>query len=234
MSSPPFRIHTISHIPHEDLGVIQHWLKDKKHKVTFTRTYQTDHFPDLNTLDWIIVLGGPMSVQETHLYPWLTKEKHFIEACIRARKKVLGICLGAQLIGEVLGGRVTKNPYREIGWFKVERCLSPLHPLATIFPSQFEAFHWHSDTFEIPLSTLPLAKSEACQNQGFLYQDQTIALQFHCEVTLTNVQSWIEQGEEEWRQKGPYIQSPEEMVRDLTRFDRTREIMHQLLDYFSR
>lgn len=228
------RVHAVTHVSHEDLGVVHTWLKDKKHVLTFTRTYKADPFPNLDSFDWLIVLGGPMSVCETQAYPWLTPEKQFIKTCIQAHKKILGICLGAQLIAEVLGSRVTQNPYREIGWFKVERLLASSHPFAAVFPDELEVFHWHHDTFEIPKEALPLAKSEACQNQGFLYHEHVIGLQFHLEVTLANVQSWTEQGKDEWKKQGPYIQSREEMTKDITRFERANQTLYRLLDYLEK
>ena len=148
-------------------------------------------------------MGGPMGVYDESVYPWLAEEKAFIKQIIAQNKPVLGICLGAQLIAEVLGAHVRKNDQREIGFF-------PLTGDGKIFPAEFMAFHWHGDTFGIPDGAVHLASSAACKNQAFIYRDKVLALQFHLETTDESLLSLYEHCQNEIT-GGPFIQTLEKM-----------------------
>jgi GMP synthase-like glutamine amidotransferase len=113
------RIHYLQHVPFEDSAKIGEWARDTGHTVTCTRLCDEEALPPLNSFDWLVIMGGPMNVYEHQAYPWLVPEKRLIERAIEHGKFVLGVCLGAQLAADVLGGPVTKNRYREIGWFPV-------------------------------------------------------------------------------------------------------------------
>ena len=138
----------------------------------------------MSDFDWLIILGGPMNIYEEDKYPWLSKEKEFIHQAIASDKIVLGICLGAQLMADVLGGKVQRNVHREIGWFPVK--LMPESKASRIFrvlPEEFMALHWHGDTFELPPGAVHTAESQACKNQAFEL-GKAIGLQFHLESSL--------------------------------------------------
>ena len=125
-----------------------------------------------------------MGVYDQDEYPWLEIEKVAIAQAIEGGKVVLGICLGAQLIAQVLGADIRANAYKEIGWFPVYLDSDVLaHPISEVLPSQWDAFHWHGDTFEIPEGGRLLARTSACRNQGFIYNDRVVGMQFHMEVT---------------------------------------------------
>ena len=113
------RIHSIEHEPFEGLANIEVWAKSKGHTITRTRIYKNEGFPDIDDFDWLIIMGGSMSTYEEEKYPWLIPEKKFIGDAIAKKKLLLGICLGSQLIADVLGGKVSPNTYKEIGWFPV-------------------------------------------------------------------------------------------------------------------
>ena len=113
-------IHYLQHVPFEDLGSIKNWAKIRGHRVTATRFYRAEPLPFLDELDWLIIMGGPMNIYEEDKYPWLGHEKRFIEEVIKTDKVVLGICLGAQLIADVLGVRIYENIHKEIGWFPIQ------------------------------------------------------------------------------------------------------------------
>ena len=170
------KIHWFQHVPFEGLGCIAPWLADNGHAVSCTRLWAGDAFPDIGRIDGLIVMGGPMGVYDEAIYPWLAQEKSFIKQIIAQDKPVLGICLGAQLIAEVLGSKVWKNTQREIGFF-------PLAGDGQWLPAEFTAFHWHGDTFGIPDGAEHLASSAACKNQAFIYRERVLALQFHLETT---------------------------------------------------
>ncbi len=124
-----------------------------------------------------------MSAWHEHRCPWLTREKQLLESFIRADKPVVGICLGAQLLADVLGARTYSGANPEIGWFPLESTTaSRCHSLSNIFPDRFEAFLWHEDTFDIPKDAAHLVKGEYFANQAFAW-NSVIAFQFHLEAT---------------------------------------------------
>jgi GMP synthase-like glutamine amidotransferase len=178
------RVHTLQHVPFEDLGSMADFFEAKEYDLSTTHLYRGDPLPDTTAYDFLIVMGGPMGVEDTAQYPWLVEEKRCIANAIESGKRVLGICLGAQLIAEVAGARVFPNEYREIGWFPIRRSTSALTSvLGSALPQALTVFHWHGDTFDLPAGATNLASSEACQNQGFVIEDRVVALQFHLETT---------------------------------------------------
>lgn len=203
------------------------WLERRGHRVTATRLQRGEPLPPVREVDWLIVMGGPMNIYEHDRYPWLAREKAFIrDACVM-NKRVLGICLGAQLLADVLGARVTRNQEPEIGWFEVE--LTDEGERSTVFrsfPKRFEAFHWHGDTFSIPGASGSLMKSDACVNQAFAVGRQ-VGLQFHLEVRAADVKRWLA---EDAPTPARHVQSREEMLRDGARFRLNNRLMCQLLE----
>jgi len=174
-----------------------------------------------------------MGVYDEDEYPWLKDEKKFIERSIKSGKKILGICLGAQLIADVLGGKVYKNRYKEIGWFDVQ--LTSEGKKSKFFsdlPERFTAFHWHGDTFEIPDGAVHTARSEACENQAFVYEDRVVGLQFHLETDLQTAKGLIENSEEELKEKGIYIQSPEYILSREDNFNTIEKLLYRFMDRF--
>jgi len=172
-----------------------------------------------------------MSVQDESEVPWLKQEKKYIKDAIEAEKIVIGICLGAQLIAEVLGAKVYKNKYREIGWFNIYTNPEISKTiLKDIFRSSFEVFHWHGDTFDVPEGTVPIAYSVATTNQGFIYDNRVIALQFHLETTFISAKALIENCRDEL-DDSQYVQSEREILDDkLNRFKNINHFMHQIIN----
>lgn len=175
------RVHVLQHVPFEGLGSIQTWLTGRQAVLSHTLFFESSLLPDIGLLDLVIVLGGPMSVNDEASLPWLVEERHFIAAAIQAGKPVLGICLGAQLIASALGADVYPGLYREIGWFPVQATLC--RPGTFAFPPETVAFHWHRETFDLPLHAVDLARSAACATQAFQFGPNVIGLQFHLETT---------------------------------------------------
>ncbi len=178
------KIHYFQHVPFEGLGCIEQWATAGGHDLSVTRFHLDEAVPALDEIDWLIVMGGPMNIYEEAEYPWLAREKQFIGQAIQSGKVVLGICLGAQLIADVLGGRVTSNAHKEIGWFPIELTAeATASPLFDFLPPGLAAFHWHGDTFALPQGAVRIARSEACENQAFLHGKSVVGLQFHLEFT---------------------------------------------------
>lgn len=203
-------IHYFQHVSFEGLGNIETWATAKRHQLKGTHFFNHEPLPILSEIDWLIIMGGPMSVHDTDSYPWLIAEKAFIKRAIEQGKVVLGICLGAQLIATVLGAQVYPNLYKEIGWFPIERVANTT-PFAQVFPEHIVAFHWHGETFDLPNGAVHLAQSEACQHQMFAYKQNVIGLQFHLEMTQVGIQHLVTHCHEEII-TAPYIQTAEEIL----------------------
>ena len=225
-------IHTLTHVPYEGLGCIDQWIKNNNHHSGHTRVYEDHQFPDIKDIDWLIVMGGPMGVGDDVEYPWLVKEKAFIRKAIENRKTVIGICLGSQLIAEILGAKVYPNDQKEIGWYDVKLTETAMrHPLFENFEEQFPVFHWHGDTFDIPVGSDLLMSSDLCVNQAFLYKQSVLGLQFHLEVMEQSLQGMIKNGKKELLESSS-IQSAE-MITDQTIYIEENNLkMFQILDYF--
>jgi GMP synthase-like glutamine amidotransferase len=182
-------IHYLQHVDFEGPGYIEQWAMDKGFHISSTRLYDNEPLPDLESIDLLIIMGGPMGVYDDDQYPWLISEKAYIQHAIEIGKRVLGICLGAQLLAHVLGAKVAKAPQTEIGWFPVTHDNN--HPLLTELPESVTAFHWHRDMFDIPNGAVPIFKSEGCPNQGFIYRDKVVGFQFHFETTPESLSAML-------------------------------------------
>lgn len=206
------RIHYLQHIAFENPGMILTWAKENQYPVSATLLYKDERLPGQSEFDWLIVMGGPMNIYEEEQYPWLLAEKEFIKAAIEQGKVVIGLCLGAQLIADVIGGKVIKNQYKEIGWFPVTLCeQASNYPQFSFFPPSPVVFEWHGDTFvDLPEEAVLIATNEACKNQAFLYRDRVYGFQFHLENTMKIIEDLIENCGDEM-QPERFIQSAGEI-----------------------
>lgn len=229
------KIHCIQHVEFETPGTIVEWIGKRNYTLSFTHLYRNENFPKIDDFDLLIIMGGPMNIYEYDKYPWLRKEKEFIKETISVGKAALGICLGAQLIADVLGAKVFKNNYKEIGWFPVftdkETRLENL--VLKDIPEKFTAFHWHGDTFNLPEGSKRLFSSEACKNQGFIYKNRVIGLQFHLEMSNKTIENVIEKCREELVD-GKYIQNEEKMLNEEIFLADSKLLMFRLLDNFEK
>lgn len=206
------RAHYFQHVPFEGLGSIEPWLIQHSFEITSTRFYEAAELPEIKDIDMLIVMGGPMSVNDEEKFPWLVAEKQFIGDAIAKNKPVLGICLGAQLIASALGAKVYPNKVKEIGWFPVHGI--PLSDKSVFcFPPSMEVFHWHGETFDLPAAgAIRLAKSDACVNQAFQYGKSVIGLQFHLETTPEAARNIVFNCRDELVVNAPYIQKDEKIL----------------------
>jgi len=227
------RIHTFQHVPFEGLGSIRPFLESAGQTLTFTPFYQSADIPDLDAIDALIVMGGPMSVNDETGFPWLVQEKAFVRRAVETGKPVLGICLGAQLIASALGARIYKNAAKEIGWFPVRKVHGGrTHGFA--FPESVLAFHWHGETFDLPTNATLLASSEACANQAFQIGACAIGLQFHLETTPETAQTITAHCRDELI-PAPYVQTEQEILSAAPEtFQTINRIMGHVLLYLLR
>jgi len=219
------KLHYLQHVPFEGLGYIEEWAAFREMQATCTRLYAGDSLPPIESFDWLVIMGGPMGIYDHQEHPWLVDEKTFLRNSIEAGKTVVGICLGAQLIADVLGAKVYPGAHKEIGWFSVRRN----REAPEWIPDEFTAFHWHGDTFDLPRGTIPLGSSDACANQGFIYQDRVIALQFHLESTHQSIEALIENCPDELVD-GPYIQTAMQIRSSYSELTAMNVVLSELLD----
>jgi len=157
--------------------------------------------PDPAPFTHLVVLGGPMAVYKMERTPYLADEAVLVEKALKANKHVLGVCLGAQMLAQVLGARVYAGGTKEIGWSDVtltdEGIKDPcMAALAVDGTRAAQVFQWHGDTFDLPAGAVRLASSDSYPNQAFRHGGRVYALQFHIEVTPSIVTGWLrnEQG----------------------------------------
>lgn len=224
------KIHYIQHVPFEYPANITVWAQERGHEVSGTLLFSDREFPSTDDFDWLVIMGGPMNVDEEDVYPWLASEKRFVRKVIEHKKTVLGICLGAQLIADVLGGTIMKNRHTEIGWHRVR--LTQEGSATQVFnalPSDFIAFHWHEDTFSIPDGCIRTTESDGCLNQSFEYDGHVFGLQFHLESTDESIQQLIMHSGDDFPE-GTYVQKPEKMLSRETYLYEIHEILTAFLD----
>lgn len=188
------RIHALYHVDFEELSHIKQWADNRGHRITVTRFYENEPLPAQDSFDWLIVMGGPMSIHDESDFQWLADEKSFIQQSINDGKTVIGVCLGAQLIADSLGAKVAPSGIKEVGWLPIQLTEQGLaHPLLADLPkNEFTVFHWHGDGFECPKGATPIATSHTWANQGFIYQTPkhkelgTWVLGWQCHFEVTN------------------------------------------------
>ncbi|MGD2034726.1 MAG: type 1 glutamine amidotransferase, partial [Bacteroidales bacterium] len=195
------KIHCIRHEPFEGLACIENWIISHDHSLTYTHTYLDQSYPPDIDFDFLIIMGGTASLYEKKNKVWLEGEKKFIQKAMDADKKILGICLGAQILAQILGAEVYPNKQKEIGWFDV-RFHTGSVPELSFLPEKTETFHWHGDTFDIPEGAHRIASSELTPNQGFIFNMNILALQFHLEMTATSQRKLIRAMRDDLREGG--------------------------------
>ena len=186
------RIAAFRHVPFEDLGLIAPILRQYGGETQYYDLFDYDTPPQIADFDAFVFLGGPMSVNDPHIY--INTEIQIIRDAARAKKPILGICLGSQLIAKAFGARVYSNPRKEIGWAPVYWTPEGKgDPLFGSLAGPETIFHWHHETFDLPSGAAWLAWSEGCRHQAFRIGDLIYGLQFHLEVTPAMIEDWLQQ-----------------------------------------
>lgn len=219
------RAHYLQHVPFEGLGYIQEWLTANGHSISSTRFYESPvKLPSVHDFDALIIMGGPMNVNEEAKYPWLAAEKELIRQAIKANKKILGICLGAQLIAAAAGGRVFPHTVKEIGWFPVTFQDSFAKWLGKTIVTEQVFFHWHGDTYTLPEEFFNHATTEACSQQLYTSGNNIVGIQFHPEMKTEGVKALVENDGDELQDK-PFIQTKQTILSTQQYFEKAEELM---------
>ncbi len=224
------KIHTLIHAKHEKPGAIMTWIEHHGHSVSSTNLYLDEPLPGLEDFDLLVLMGGPMSVNDEEKFPWLKLEKKFITDAIAQGKSVFGVCLGAQLIAAALGAKVSVNSHKEIGWFPVKRTTWAANPLSDFMPFYFTTFHWHGEIFDVPEGAERIYKSSACENQAFIYGKNVVAFQFHPEVTPEIIYDFVKYGKKELL-TDKYVQSEDEILALINHTHENNLYLFRVLDY---
>jgi len=241
------RIHALQHVPSEGPGAIASWAAARGHSLHVTRLDLGEPLPAVDAFDLLVVLGGPMSANDGALYPWLSEEKKLIAETIQADRRILGICLGAQITASALGRPVYRAAAPEIGWYPV-RVLRDAARSRTFagMPSTFTPLHWHGETFDLPEGAIRLAETDLCPNQAFEIEFDggparggalVLALQFHLEATPESVRAMLDAEEvcaagatSEGSGAGSSVPSETEMLGEPGRFSEIHPLIEAALD----
>jgi GMP synthase (glutamine-hydrolysing) len=194
LDAPMPRLLVFQHVAHEILGTLDPLLRSHGFRIRYIN-FGRDPMatPTIDGYNGLIVLGGPMNVDETDGHPHLETELRLITKAVESGIPVLGICLGAQLLAKALGAEVRANGEKEIGWYELEPTRDGLRdPLFSHFASSEVVFQWHGDTFDIPPGAVQLAKGRGCANQAFRFGECAYGLQFHPEVDAALIERWLE------------------------------------------
>jgi GMP synthase (glutamine-hydrolysing) len=181
------------HVAHELLGTLNPLLKRAGFRIRYVNfARHPDAQPSLEGYDGLVLLGGPMSANDSNRLPHLTVEMKLIEQALKLNRPAMGICLGAQLIAKTLGAEVYPNREKEIGWYDVSPTdEAQSDPLLSLFGKTETIFQWHGETFDIPKSTRHLAFSSLCASQAFRYEANVYGFQFHLEVDAPMIHRWL-------------------------------------------
>jgi GMP synthase-like glutamine amidotransferase len=228
------RLLLLQHDPLDGPGSLTEWAAARGHTIFTCLICRGDPLPPVGSFDLLVSLGGPMGAYDEVKHPWLAAEKEYLRQAVAAGKKILGLCLGCQLLADALGGKAFRHTCKEFGWQPIE----PTTAGGEWFGAQgtFHAFQWHGDTYTLPPGAVQLARNEASEQQAFLMKgptgDQVLGLQFHLE--------WTERmAREALAEPGvapppsPSVQTPGEILADLTLFDSAKKRFFALLDRFT-
>jgi GMP synthase (glutamine-hydrolysing) len=191
----------IKNIFTEGPGTIEEFLRKEDIQFKIIELDSGEIPSSLEKFSTLVIMGGPMAVYEMDKYPHLVSGSRIIREAINRGMSILGICLGCQMIAHCLGAEVYPGQKKEMGWYHIEltgdglkdsfmRRLA-IHPEVGDFWRKFKVFHWHGDTFDLPLDAVLLAKSELYKNQAFRYGNNIYGFQFHIEVTKDMILEWF-------------------------------------------
>ena len=192
------KVFILKHVANEGAGTLADFMKAKKIPFQTVELYSGEPLPSVQEAGAVLVMGGPMNVDEEAKHPFLKKETEFIQQLVSDDIPTLGVCLGSQLIAKALGTKVYKAAAPEIGWDHVklteEAKKDPL--LGHISGGRLRVLQWHEDTFDLPKGTVKLASGASVPNQAYRYKQRVYAFQFHVEVDRPMLEDWFKNSEQ--------------------------------------
>jgi GMP synthase-like glutamine amidotransferase len=225
------RIHLLEH---ETEGIsinIINWSLKNKHPLSRTYVPEAVTLPTISDFELLIIAGGPQHIWKEDNYPWFREEKKLVAEAATAGKHILGICLGAQMLADLLGGKVFTNPLEELGWYEV--VITPegvASQLLNQVPRQFTMFQWHSDHYTLPPGTIRLASNKAAENQAFMSTDgRILGIQFHPDFDCGTIINLVKAEDEPWP-KGPFVTRREGLIQQTETMPEPDWLMDLLLD----
>lgn len=188
------RILVFQHVAAEPLGTLDPLIRRRGHRIRFVNfEREPDAQPQVDRYRGLIVLGGPMNVDDQAERPHLRTELRVIEAMLKQGKPVLGICLGAQLLAHALGAPVRRHPVTEIGWHRLQLTdAGRADPVLALLTNNTPVFQWHAQSFDIPDGAQHLARTETCEPQAFRWGNNAYGLQFHLEMDAPLIERWLQ------------------------------------------
>lgn len=227
------KIWCLQHVEPEGPGLISNWASQRGHALERVELFRGEDLPAPSSQDALLIMGGPMSVHDVDAYPFLAGEMQLIRRHAAAGGRIFGVCLGAQLIATALGGLVTKNKHREIGWFPVQ-AVPACEVWSGLSPEQLMVLHWHGETFSLPERAELLCSSAGCVNQGFAIGTKIIGLQFHMEVDATAVAAFVQAFPEDCSVPSTFVQTGDAVLADTERYSADcAEVLYRLLDIWA-
>ena len=224
------RIHFIQHANFEGLGVIRDWAEAQGFELVRTNPFLGEAILPASEYDMLLIMGGPQSVTEFEKYPYLKTEIQAIQSAVEKDKHVLGICLGAQIIGSAYGYEGSKSPHKEVGIHPIALTdQGKKDPLLKDKPQSFDVMHWHGDMAGVGGDAEILAASPGCPRQIIKYGKKTYGFQCHLEIKKEGMQRLIKHCPEDLL-PGPYIQTAEDLLAQ--DFEAIHERLQQMLDRF--
>lgn len=218
------------HFPTEGPGYLAEFLTRQGLRHRTLAIDAGDPVPDsIADASGLVFMGGPMSVNDS--LPWIPPVLSLIRAAVAADVPVLGHCLGGQLLSKALGGRITRNRVKEIGWLPVTAETTAISkPWLGGLPPRFEVFHWHGETFSIPAGATLILRSRHCRNQAFVL-GKHLGLQCHIEMTAGMVRTWARDGKREIAAAGPAA-SVQRRAQMLVSLPQRVAALHRVADVF--
>jgi GMP synthase-like glutamine amidotransferase len=222
-------IYIFQHTPFEGPGYIQTWAEKQNKELHIVPVYQDVELPSQDEVDFLIVLGGPMSIRDRAKLPWLDSEIDFLYEYTSRGKKALGICLGAQLLADAIGGRVSKGT-TEIGWYPVKS--APAREASNIFrtfPKEFTPLHWHSETFSMPSDAYRTTGTIVTPNQSFDFKGRIVGIQYHLEVDEALLEDFIRSADRVFP-KGKYVGTEDQIRAGKVHMPKNQALLTRVLD----